>query len=127
MKPFLIRTNQIPIFRFKDGFSELRKNDSNLQEAYKMLDKGAAIILFIEGGTINIKKLRPFQKGLARMASSYLEREGSNKDLHVLPVAINFVSPFVLRSRVVLNIEKAYKAQNYFDNNESKTVQEQPN
>ena len=123
LKPFLTWTNQIPIYRFKDGFSELRKNDSNLQEAYKLLDKDAAIILFIEGGTINIKKLRPFQKGLARMASSYLEREESKNDLHILPVAINFVSPFVLRSRVVLNIERAYRAQDYFDNNEPKTVQ----
>jgi len=123
LKPFLVRTNQIPIFRFKDGFSELRKNDSSLQVAYKELDKGAAIILFIEGGTLNIKKLRPFQKGLARMASSYVDREGGRKDLHVLPVAINFVSPFVLRSRVFLNIEKPFKAEDYFHDSSQKTAE----
>ena len=123
LKPILINTNQIPIFRFKDGFSELRKNDSNLQEAYRVLDNEAAIILFIEGGTINIKKLRPFQKGLARMASSYLEREGGRQDLHVLPVAINFVSPFVLRSRVFLNIKKPFVAKDYFLETSQKTKQ----
>lgn len=123
LKPILVSTNQIPIFRFKDGFSELRKNDSNLQEAYSALDKGAAIILFIEGGTINIKKLRPFQKGLARMASSYLERDGARQDLHILPVAINFVSPFVLRSRVILNVEQPFKAKDYFNDHEPKTAQ----
>lgn len=123
LKPILVNTNQIPIFRFKDGFSQLRKNDSNLQEAYKALDKGAAIILFIEGGTINIKKLRPFQKGLARMANSYLEKEGARQDLHILPVAINFISPFVLRSRVVLNVEKSYRAADYFNNDTPKTTQ----
>lgn len=123
LRPILIQTNQIPIFRFKDGFSELRKNDSNLQEAYKALDKGAAIILFIEGGTENIKKLRPFQKGLARMASSYLDREGGREDLHILPVAINFVSPFVLRSRVVLNVAPAFTAKSYFNEAENKTIQ----
>ena len=123
LRPILINTNQIPIFRFKDGFSELRKNDSNLQEAYKALDNGAAIILFIEGGTENIKKLRPFQKGLARMASSYLEREGGRDDLHILPVAINFVSPFVLRSRVMLNIAPAFEAKAYFNAEEAKTIQ----
>ncbi len=123
LNPILVNTNQIPIFRFKDGFSELRKNDANLQEAYKVLDKGAAIILFIEGGTQNIKKLRPFQKGLARMASSYLSREGGRDDLHILPVAINFVSPFVLRSRVALNIEKPFEAKRYFDDSDAKTTQ----
>ena len=123
LKPILVNTNQIPIFRFKDGFSELRKNDSNLQEAYKALDKEAAIILFIEGGTVNIKKLRPFQKGLARMASSYLERENAREDLQILPVAINFVSPFVLRSRVALNVGKPYLAKDYFQNPEEKISQ----
>ncbi len=123
LKPILIATNQIPIFRFKDGFADLRKNDSNLQEAYKALDNGAAIILFIEGGTINIKKLRPFQKGLARMASSYLERENGRQDLNILPVAINFVSPFVLRSRVILNIEKPFEAKKYFENSNPRTSQ----
>lgn len=123
LKPILVNTNQIPIFRFKDGFSELRKNDSNLQEAYRVLDQEAAIILFIEGGTINIKKLRPFQKGLARMASSYLERAGGRQDLHVLPVAINFVSPFVLRSRVFLNIEKPFEAKEYFNDPSQKATE----
>ena len=123
LKPILVRTNQIPIFRFKDGFSELRKNDSSLQEAYKALDKEAAIILFIEGGTINIKKLRPFQKGLARMASSYLDREGARTDLQILPVAINFVSPFVLRSRVALNVGKPILAKDYFQNPEDNIKQ----
>ncbi|MDF1698118.1 MAG: 1-acyl-sn-glycerol-3-phosphate acyltransferase [Saprospiraceae bacterium] len=122
LKPILVQTNQIPIFRFKDGFAELRKNDANLQEAYKALDKEAAIILFIEGGTINIKKLRPFQKGLARMASSYLNREESRQDLMILPVAINFISPFVLRSRVVLNVGKPYDASTYFKDAENNTV-----
>lgn len=123
LKPLLIKTNQIPIFRFKDGFAELRKNDSNLQEAYKALDKGAAIILFIEGGTINIKRLRPFQKGLSRMAASYLENNGNGKELQVLPVAINFISPFVLRSRVVLNIGEPCDAVEYFSDDTPKTSQ----
>jgi len=123
LNPILVNTNQIPIFRFKDGFSDLRKNDSNLKVAYSALDDGAAIILFIEGGTENIKKLRPFQKGLARMATDYLDRENSRQDLMILPVAINFVSPFVLRSRVVLNINNAFAAKEYFEDADQKTVQ----
>jgi len=123
LKPILVHTNQIPIFRFKDGFSDLRKNDANLQIAYQALDKEAAIILFIEGGTQNVKTLRPFQKGLARMASSYLEKEDWKKNLHILPVAINFVSPFVLRSRVHLNIGRAFEAKTYFTDEAQKTSQ----
>jgi glycerol-3-phosphate O-acyltransferase/dihydroxyacetone phosphate acyltransferase len=120
LRPFLVRTNQIPIFRFKDGFKELRKNDSSLQVAYKALDKGAAIILFIEGGTQSIKTLRPFQKGMARMANSYLEVNNSGKELNIMPVAINFVSPFKLRSRVCLNVGESFVARSYFKDPETK-------
>lgn len=120
LRPFLVRTNQIPIFRFKDGFKELRKNDSSLQEVYKVLDNEGAIILFIEGGTQAIKTLRPFQKGMARMANSYLEINNSEKELNILPVAINFVSPFKLRSRVCLNVGESFTAQPYFRNPETR-------
>jgi len=99
LRPILLHTNQIPIFRFKDGFSELRKNDASLREAYKALDQDAAIILFIEGGTQPVKTLRPFQKGLARMANSYLDVSKNDKPLQILPVAINFVSPFIQSGR----------------------------
>jgi|GEM_PF-297727 len=120
LRPILLHTNQIPIFRFKDGFSELRKNDASLREAYKALDQDAAIILFIEGGTQPVKTLRPFQKGLARMANSYLDVSKNDKPLQILPVAINFVSPFMLRSRVMLNVGKPYLASDYFQDERTK-------
>jgi len=120
LKFLMENTNQIPIFRFKDGFKELRKNDSSLKEAYKALDKEAAIILFIEGGTNSIKRLRPFQKGMARMASSYIEINDTGKDLNILPVAINFISPTSLRSRVCLNVGQPFAAKSYFDNPETR-------
>ena len=120
LRPLLVNTNQIPIFGFKDGFKELRKNDSSLREAYKALDNEAAIILFVEGGTESVKTLRPFQKGLARMAATYLEDNNSEKQLNILPVAINFVSPSKLRSRVCLNVGKSLEAKQYFTNPETK-------
>jgi len=113
-------TNQIPIYRFKDGFKELRKNDSSLKEAYKALDKEAAIILFVEGGTKSVKTLRPFQKGMARMACTYHEINTTGKDLNVLPVAINFISPSSLRSRACLNIGEPFAAKSYFKDPETK-------
>ncbi len=120
LRPIMEGTNQIPIFRFKDGFKELRKNEASLKEAYKALDKDAAIILFIEGGTKQVKTLRPFQKGMARMASTYVASGMSDKTLNILPVAINFISPVQLRSRVCLNVGTPFAANTYFENPENK-------
>ncbi len=102
LRPILVHSNQIPIFRFKDGFSGLRKNTKNIELVMDALDRGAAIIIFIEGSTEPVKTLRPFQKGLARMAAQYLERK-SGRSLKILPVGINFVSPTTWRSNVYLN------------------------
>lgn len=119
LRPLLVNTNQIPIFRFKDGFSALRENNANLKEAYKALENDAAIILFIEGGTEPVKTLRPFQKGMARMASAYLADKPQGTKLPVLPVGINFVSPYALRSRVVLNIGEPIASETYFAESEA--------
>jgi len=117
LKPILIKTNQIPIFRFKDGFSELRKNESSLRAAHEALENNAAIILFIEGGTENIKKLRSFQKGLGRMAYQFLDSH--DQELKVLPVGINFTAPFRWRSRLNLNIAAPISANEHFRDEEN--------
>ena len=119
LRPILLSTNQLPIFRFKDGFSALRQNDACLKAANDALDDDAAIILFIEGGTKDIKKLRPFQKGLSRMAHHYMTEGKKNKDIRVLPVGINFVAPSKWRSTVFLNVGESISAKDSFNDDDN--------
>src|SRR5690606_7108683 len=83
IKYFLEATHQIPIYRFKDGFSKLRNNADSIQAATDVLVKNKCLLIFVEGGTKSIKKLRPLQKGFVRMASEAVQKN-PQIDLEIL-------------------------------------------
>ncbi len=99
----LISTNQIPIFRFRDGFKGLRDNHKHMQYVREKLRQGERIIIFIEGSTNLSHRLRPLQKGLARIAKDTLQ-ENPELLIDVLPVGINFIDSNRLRSDVLVGI-----------------------
>lgn len=100
-RPFLIGTHQIPIYRARDGFENLRKNDETFKFCYEALEKGKTIIIFPESRTIWEKKLRTIQKGTAKLAFGAKE---SNEaiDLKIVPVGVNFEDPRRFQSDVII-------------------------
>jgi len=90
-------TYQIPIYRFRDGFSKLRTNAKTFEHCYQKLSEGAKIIIFAEGSTSWVKQLRPLQKGTARIALGALEQY-PDLDLLIVPAGINFQNIFRFRS-----------------------------
>jgi 1-acyl-sn-glycerol-3-phosphate acyltransferase len=112
LKPLLTATNQIPIFRFRDGFSKLRENSQTMDESIKVLLDKKNLLIFAEGGTQNIKKLRPLQKGISRIAFQALEKD-ANLDLEILPVGINFTYPTLFNRTVMLRVGAPIRVQDY--------------
>lgn len=108
------RTNQIPIFRFKDGFENLRKNNKSIEISLKKLQDGESILIFVEGGTKAQKRLRPLQKGLSRIAFQVLAKD-DNLKLDVLPVAINYFDNRKFRSESILSVGEPMSANAYFE------------
>jgi len=114
LKPLLKSTNQIPIYRFRDGFSKLRENSQKMDESIQvMLDK-KNLLIFAEGGTESIKKLRPLQKGISRIAFQTLEKD-PDLDIEILPVGINFTFPALFNKEVMLNIGAPLKVRDYLN------------
>lgn len=109
---WLEQTNQIPIFRFKDGFSELRKNNKSIEIALKKLQEKEAILIFVEGGTKPEKRLRPLQKGLARIAFQVLNND-KELPLDIVPVGINYLNNKQFRSESILRVGKPLSANAY--------------
>jgi 1-acyl-sn-glycerol-3-phosphate acyltransferase len=73
LRPLLRGTNQIPVFRFRDGFSRLRENSQSIDESLDVLKNNQNLLIFAEGNTQSIKKLRPLQKGISRIAFQSME------------------------------------------------------
>ncbi len=103
---FFRATNQIPIYRFRDGFENLRKNKTSLIDMNQVLLQGGAILIFVEGESIYRKQLGSMQKGLARMAMEFYNSGGS--EIHVLPVGINYDDGLLWRSDVFVSFGKPY-------------------
>lgn len=112
LRPLLKNTNQIPIFRYKDGFSRLRENAQNMDESSSVLLENKNLLIFVEGSTQSIKKLRPLQKGIARIGFQALEKN-PDLNLEILPVGINFTFTSLFNDEVMLKIGKPISVKAY--------------
>ncbi len=109
---FFRLTNQIPIYRFRDGFSNMRKNSDSFDWAYEALADQKAILIFAEGNTKLQKKLSPLQKGVARLAFGAYENRGVG-NIQVVPVGINYTDGPVFRSDVMVQIGQPLRVDDY--------------
>jgi 1-acyl-sn-glycerol-3-phosphate acyltransferase len=102
-------TNQIPIYRQKDGISNLRKNASSFDLTYQKLAEGNAVIIFPEAKTVLEKKMRPMQRGTAHLAFGTLPLLKEGQELMIQPVGVNFTNPRLPGTEVVVRYGKPFK------------------
>jgi 1-acyl-sn-glycerol-3-phosphate acyltransferase len=95
-------TKQIPIYRQKDGISNLRKNASTFELTYQKLGEGEAVLIFPEAKTILEKKMRPIQRGTAHLAFGTAPYIKDGSSLMVQPVGVNFTEPRLPGTDVVI-------------------------
>lgn len=103
IKWFFEATNQVPIYRFRDGFSSMRQNEKQFSVCFDVLKDNGCITIFAEGTTQHIKYTRPIQKGAARIATGAIENR-QLADVWILPVGVNFESSPRARSSVAVQI-----------------------
>ena len=107
-------TNQIPIYRFRDGFRKLRDNYETFQNCYSKLNDNANILIFSEGGTKWTKQLRPIQRGTAHIATGAM-KAFPDMPLQIVPIGINYEDVFKFRSTVEIKVGKAIPVQPFLE------------
>ncbi|TVR81766.1 MAG: hypothetical protein EA409_06380 [Saprospirales bacterium] len=100
---FFNATNQVPVFRFKDGFNQLRNNQDSFERCYSKLLDGAKLLIFCEGSMKWIKRMRGVQPGAAKLAFGTLELR-SDLPLVIHPVGVNYDDHTRFRSDVMVEI-----------------------
>lgn len=103
VKKMLTILQMIPVYRFRDGFSTLRKNDETIDMCVNLLSKGKCILIFGEGNHNDRWFLRPLQKGFARIGIAAEEENNWNLGVKIVPVGIQYDSHTKFRSRVLAN------------------------
>jgi hypothetical protein len=93
-----------PVFRFRDGFSTLRKNDEMIEGCVDLLRQGESILIFAEGNHDHRWHLRPLQKGFARIAQAAARK---NIAVKIVPVGLQYDSLNQAGSRVLVSFGKS--------------------
>lgn len=105
--------NIIPIFRLKDGgYKNIKQNYTTFARCFEQLHANKAIMILAEGGTKHEKRLRPLQKGTARIAFGALERY-PDMDLQIVPVSLNYTYAERYRSEVMIKCAEPIAVKDY--------------
>ncbi len=106
VKKILTILQMLPVYRFRDGFSTLRKNDETIDMCVSLLSKDECILIFGEGNHNDRWFLRPLQKGFARIGIAAEEENDWKLGVKIVPVGIQYDSHTSFRSRVLVNFGK---------------------
>ena len=109
----LMSLHMIPMYRLKDiGIKGVKNNFSSLDYSYDLLRKNEQVLILAEGTTKHEKRLRPIQKGTARMALGAVEKY-PDLDVHIMPIGVNYADILNYRSEVMLQIGDPIRIQDY--------------
>ncbi|NET34664.1 MAG: hypothetical protein F6K19_21995 [Cyanothece sp. SIO1E1] len=114
---YLLRQlHMLPVFRMRDGgYRNLKNNYSTFEACFEALQANKTIMILAEGRTIHEKRLRPIQKGTARIALGAFERFPDLEDVYVVPVGVNYTYAERSRTRVMIDFGEPLQARSYLE------------
>ena len=86
---FLDAFQMLPVYRIRNGYSNLKKNDAIFEQCYELLGSGKFLMMFSEGGHHDEYYLKRLSKGSSRLAFQ-AQLKNPNKKIYLQPVGINY-------------------------------------
>ncbi|MEK9612536.1 MAG: lysophospholipid acyltransferase family protein [Flavobacteriaceae bacterium] len=86
---FLDSFQMLPVYRIRNGYSNLKKNDLTFKKCYQILGDGNYLLMFSEGGHHNEYYLQNLSKGSSRLAYQALQKNPGKK-IYLQPAGINY-------------------------------------
>jgi 1-acyl-sn-glycerol-3-phosphate acyltransferase len=110
---FLRGFKMLPVYRFRDGLVNVKRNTDTFEEAMHVLEHKKVVGIFPEGSHSLKYSIRSLQRGLPRIAFGMSERNGFEKDVHIVPIGIYYEDHFSSRGRMLVNVGEAFSLQPY--------------
>jgi len=105
----------MPVFRIRDGFDSLAKNDKTFDACTRILKNNKTLSLFPEAAHNGKKSMLPHKKAIPRIAFLAGEQTNFSLDLYIVPVGINYSHYYKFRSNLVIRYGKPIAVKEYFD------------
>lgn len=120
VKPYdriLALLNMMPVYRMRDGFEQLSKNEETFEKCFGILNRGEVVLIFPEANLASPGyALRTLSKGFARLA--FQADETLDTELKIIPVGLNYLDHDRPRHKLIINYGKALDISNYKPKNE---------
>lgn len=120
-RPFMKALNMMPIYRIRDGYQTLSKNEAVFESCKELFNDSKSVLIFPEGNHGEHHYLRPLTKGAARIAIQ--SQLSINEDLMILPVGLNYYNHLAPRSTVRIVFGKPISVSDFhrvYNENEAK-------
>lgn len=128
VKPFYIKIlralNMVPVYRLKDGgYQNLKNNFATFEYCYAALKEQKTIMILAEGRTIHEKRLRPLQKGTARIVFGAYDIFPDMEEVQVIPVGVNYTYADQPRSEAMIDFGEPIHSRKYWKVGETNASQ----
>lgn len=118
--------NLLPIYRIRDGYANLGRNESLFNTISGTLNENKTVVIFPEGNHSLARRVRPLSKGFTRIVFNTLKTH-QDIDLKLQPIGLNYDKPKELGSSVTIYCGLPIDAQNFAPTDTSNTIQETNN
>ncbi|MDZ7807651.1 MAG: 1-acyl-sn-glycerol-3-phosphate acyltransferase [Gracilimonas sp.] len=109
---FLWSINMMPVYRVRDGFSSIQKNNEIFDKCISYLKNKDTILIFAEANHNLKRRIRPLSKGFTRIAFDAEEKYNWHLDLQIVPVGVNYTRHRKAGNTVQVNYGKAIPSKN---------------
>ncbi len=110
---WLNKLQMLPIYRFRDGHAEMKKNDQAFARLKNLLHQEQAVLVFPEGNHNRQWKLRPLQKGIARIAFDFESEAEFLAPLKIVPVGLQYENHLHSGSDLLVSYGQAVEVIDY--------------
>lgn len=108
----LLRVIQMmPVYRLRNGFKNLSKNEDTFQQCNDLLKEGRAVMVFPEANMTYDYFLRPLSKGTSRLAVNVWQ--DGVESLKILPLALNYTNHKKSRCKLYANFGEPLALSDY--------------
>jgi 1-acyl-sn-glycerol-3-phosphate acyltransferase len=86
---FLDASQMLPVYRIRNGYSNLKKNDVIFEKCYKLLARKKFLLMFSEGRHHDEYFLQKLSKGSSRLAYN-AQLKNPDKKIYLQPMGLNY-------------------------------------
>ncbi|GAB5564976.1 MAG: hypothetical protein Wins2KO_20390 [Winogradskyella sp.] len=113
----LLRSLQmLPVFRIRDGWSTISKNEVIFHQCSDVLSNNASLAIFPEGNHSLERRVRPLSKGFTRIINDAYDKY-PELDLKLIPAGLNYAYATKYPEKVSVNFGPSIDVENYLKGN----------